>query len=220
MRKFWSYLFAVLVTLAAISSARAQMLGGSANNEVPDTKSDSEPEKTEPLRQDPDMTADEEQEIINRLQKDLNPRMKDGNLVINPVDLGKTDDGSKRGTVAFISTNTNKGDEEGNIFLYYSNFQILRTAASGIRCRVRFHLLNGLNRRINNVSVKLVWPGLNTPVSFNNVDPNTENYFDYALFGDGCYQMDKIPNIVVNRCRVKGMSQESCANKIRWLAKR
>ena len=28
-----------------------------------------------------------------------------------------------------------------------------------------------------------------------------------------------IPNIVVNRCRVKGMKQEVCAKKVRWIRK-
>lgn len=167
-----------------------------------------------------DMTEEEKNEVIKRLKEKLNPRVEDGNLVVNPIDLGKTGDGSPRGTAAFISTDSKEGAEDGNIFLYYSDFKIMRTAATGIGCRVRFHILNGLNNRVSNVSIKLIWPGINTPLSFNNVNPNTENYFDYALFGEGCYQMDKIPNIVVNRCRVKGMSQEACANKIRWLTKR
>lgn len=170
--------------------------------------------------QDLDMTEEEQKEVIKRLKEQLNPRIEDGNLVLNPIDLGKTGDGSPRGTAAFMATNSEEGAEDGNIFLFYSDFRITRTAATGLGCRVRFHILNGLNNRVSNVSVKLVWPGLNTPLSFNNVNPNTENYFDYALFGDGCYQMDKIPNIVVNRCRVKGMSQEACANRIRWLTKR
>lgn len=173
-----------------------------------------------PVALDLDMTKEEENEVINRLKKQLNPRIENGNLVLNPIDMGATADGSPRGTEAFISTNSKEGTEDGNIFLFYSNYQVSRRAATGIGCRVRFHILNGLNSRISNVSIKLVWPGLNTPLSFNNVNPNTENYFDYALFGEGCYQMDKIPNIVVNRCRVKGMSQEACANKIRWLTKR
>ena len=38
--------------------------------------------------------------------------------------------------------------------------------------------------------------------------------------GEGCYSMDKIPNIVVNRCRVSKMSARDCASKIRWLRKK
>ena len=76
-----------------------------------------------------------------------------------------------------------------------------------------------MDQRLVNLSVKLVWPDMTTNLSFDNVNPNIETYLDYALFGQGCYKMDKIPNIVVNRCRAKGMSQEECAGKIRWLTK-
>ena len=36
--------------------------------------------------------------------------------------------------------------------------------------------------------------------------PNRPTYVEYALMGKGCYSMDKSPNIVVNRCRGKGIS--------------
>ncbi len=219
MQKFFRIFVPVLCVFFAGSPLSAQMLGGSAQSASTSNKPAPAQNQPEPQPADDlNMTAEEEKEILLRLKKQLNPRIKDGSLVVNPVDLGKTDDGSERGTVAFISPDS-KDDEDSAIFLYYSDFKITRTAVAGIGCRVRFHVVNGLNSRISNVSVKLVWPGLNTPVSFNNINPNTENYFDYALFGDGCYQMDKIPNIVVNRCRVKGMTQEACANRIRWLTK-
>ena len=227
MNKILTYIILVCCAFLSATPLSAQMFTReTSNNQVEKAttaKSSSEVKQKETSAEDFDndlnMTEEEKAEVLKRLQKELNPRIKDGNLVVNPVDLGATEDGSKRGSVAFISTDMNSEDE-GNIFLFYSDFRISRTTATGLGCRVRFHIMNGLNSKLSNLSVKLVWPGLNTPLSFNNVNPNTENYFDYALFGEGCYQMDKIPNIVVNRCRVKGMSQEACANRIRWLAKR
>lgn len=227
MKNFLRYISVSTVILAISFPLQAQMFNSTSEkiSESVTSRSSSNPNlqakpATSNINADLDMTEDEEREVIDRLQKKLEPRIENGNLVINPIDLGKTQDGSPRGTSAFISTNSDAGTEEGNIFLYYSNFQIKRTAATGVGCRVRFHVLNGLNSRVSNISIKLVWPNLNTPLSFDNVNPNSENYFDYALFGEGCYQMDKIPNIVVNRCRVKGMSQKACANRIRWLTKR
>ncbi len=76
---------------------------------------------------------------------------------------------------------------------------------------------SNLDRRLINLDVKLVWPNMTTVVSFANVQPNTQTYYNYALMGDGCYSMDKMPNIVVNRCRVKGMSSAECASNIVWL---
>jgi len=59
---------------------------------------------------------------------------------------------------------------------------------------------------------------MTTTLSFANVAPNTPTAYNYTLMGDGCYTMDKMPNIIVNRCRVKGLSSAQCADKIVWLS--
>ncbi len=131
-----------------------------------------------------------------------------------------TKDGSVRGGQAFVEV-----DEKGrmkkasNIFLFYDQFEITNYLSSSAGCNVRFNLLSNLDQKITNLDVKLVWPGLTTTLSFSNVSPNTQTYYNYALIGDGCYNMDKAPNIIVNRCRVKGMTAAECANKIIWLSK-
>ena len=86
-------------------------------------------------------------------------------------------------------------------------------------CDVRFNILSNLDRKINQLDIKLVWPGLTMTLSFSNVSPNTQTYYNYALMGEGCYNMEKAPNIIVNRCRVKGMTSSECANKLVWLMK-
>ena len=129
-------------------------------------------------------------------------------------------DGSKRGGQAFVQV-----DEKGrmkkvsNIFLYYDNFEMSSMMAGMATCNVRFNILSNLDQKINRLDVKLVWPGLTTTLSFADVPPNTRTYYNYALLGDGCYNMAKAPNIVVNRCRVKGMTAAECANKLVWLTK-
>lgn len=131
-----------------------------------------------------------------------------------------TVDGSKRGGQAFVQV-----DEQGrmkkvsNIFLYYDNFEMSSMIAGTATCNVRFNILSNLDQKINRLDVKLVWPGLTTTLSFSDVPPNTRMYYNYALMGDGCFNMAKSPNIVVNRCRVKGMSAAECANKLVWLTK-
>lgn len=129
----------------------------------------------------------------------------------------------KRGTSAIRRVYTkgeNSSDkEESLIFLFYKDFKINRTMGGLVMCDVRFIVLHTLENKINNLSFRLKWPEMETTLSYNEVMPNTETYFDYTLVGDGCYSMDKIPNVIVNRCRVKGLSQSACANKIRWLKK-
>ena len=129
----------------------------------------------------------------------------------------------KRGTSAirrvYAKGEKPSAEEESLIFLFYKDFKISRTMGGLVMCDVRFIVLHTLNNKINNLSFRLKWPKMETTLSYNEVMPNTETYFDYTLVGDGCYSMDKIPNVIVNRCRVKGVSQSACANKIRWLKK-
>ena len=129
-------------------------------------------------------------------------------------------DGSTRGGQAFVEID-DKGrmKKTTKIFLFYDEFKILNPSAKVPTCNVRFNILSTLDRKISRLDVKLVWPELTTTLSFSNVLPNTQTYYNYALLSAGCYNMDKAPNIVVNRCRVKGMTSAECANKLLWLSK-
>lgn len=129
-------------------------------------------------------------------------------------------DGSVRGGQAFVEM-----DDKGRmkkvtkIFLFYDDFKITNYLPESGSCNVRFNVLSNLDQKINQLDVKLVWPGLTTTLSFSNVQPNTQTYYNYSLLGEGCYNMGKAPNIIVNRCRVKGMTAAECANKLVWLSK-
>lgn len=131
-------------------------------------------------------------------------------------------DGVKRGRTSVISLPTDGQkaiSSEGYIYLFYSDFSVGRMMSGATTCDVRFLILSTLDRRLNSLAVRLKWPHMDTPVTFIDVNPNQRYEMTYTLLGDGCYSMDKIPNVVVNRCRVKGMTQEECARKIRWIRK-
>lgn len=131
-----------------------------------------------------------------------------------------TIDGSVRGGQAFVEVD-DKGrmKKVSNIFLFYDQFKITNYLSSTPSCDVRFNILSNLDQKISRLDIKLVWPELTTTLSFADVQPNTQTYYNYSLLGKGCYNMDKAPNIVVNRCRVKGMTASECANKLVWLSK-
>lgn len=107
--------------------------------------------------------------------------------------------------------------EDELIMLFMRDFSIYRSPSGRIRCSARFAVMTTLPVKLSNISYRLKWPGMETVLTFSDVEPGVENHFDYGLLGDGCYSMDKQPNIIVNRCRVKGMTQRQCAAKIRWL---
>lgn len=131
-----------------------------------------------------------------------------------------TKDGSQRGTIGFDKLRNDGSLSNSYIFVYYDNFSINKSMTGDVRCSMRFVVTTTLDRKLNNLSMKLKWPEMETAMTFQNIMPNVDAYQYYTLLGEGCYSMDKIPNIIVNRCRVADMSAQSCASKIRWLRKR
>lgn len=130
-----------------------------------------------------------------------------------------TIDGAKRGGAAFVKVDE-KGTEhpaDGKIFMYIKDLKIYRSISGLTSCDVTIFIVANLDQRLVSLDAKLVWPGLTTAVSFANVYPNTPTYYNYTLMGDGCYSLDKFPNIIVNRCRIKGLSSAACASRITWL---
>ena len=131
---------------------------------------------------------------------------------------GSAKDGSQRGGSGMVMV-----DEKGNIkktekiFMYMRDFNIFRSVGGVTTCDLKLYALSNLDRKIISLDAKLVWPEMTTAVSFSNILPNTPTYFPYTLIGDGCYSLDKMPNIVVNRCRVRGMNSAECASKITWV---
>ncbi|MDD4556861.1 MAG: hypothetical protein PHE89_06015 [Alphaproteobacteria bacterium] len=131
-------------------------------------------------------------------------------------------DGVERGRVSMVPVVTSqkgKPVDDSFIFVYYSNFNIRTTMSGSVACDVRFIVLSTLDRRINSLSFRLKWPKMDTALNYEGITPNTETYYDYTLLGEGCYSMDSTPNIIVNRCRVKNMTSQECASKIKWLRK-
>ncbi len=108
-------------------------------------------------------------------------------------------------------------DDKPKILIYMRNFKISRTITNKTNCSMRFYVLSSASEKLTNLSFRLKWPKMETALAFDDVMPNVATYFDYSLIGDGCYSMDSAPNIIVNRCRIKGMSQRQCADAIQWM---
>lgn len=110
----------------------------------------------------------------------------------------------------------NQVDPNEKIYLYMRDFKISRDMHNRTGCNMTFYIYSTANQKITNISYRLKWPDMETPVSFNNVEPKQTASIKYALLGKGCYEMDSVPNIIVNRCRIKGISQEKCSSMIQW----
>lgn len=110
-------------------------------------------------------------------------------------------------------------DNERKILVYYDNYKVERGMDNIVRCSMRIYVLNDLTEHISNLAIKLKWPEISTNVQMSRVNPGIRTYIDIMLLGEGCFSMDKTPTIEVNRCRVKGMSEDKCADAIRWFKK-
>ena len=110
-------------------------------------------------------------------------------------------------------------DDERKILVYYDDYKVERGMDNIVRCSMRIYVLNDLTERISNLGLKLKWPEISTNVQMSRVNPGVKTYMDIMLLGEGCFSMDKTPTIEVNRCRVKGMSEDKCADAIRWFKK-
>ena len=149
--------------------------------------------------------------------------------VVNPEDYiykkvpqidRPTLDGVKRGRTSVEPVvKDGKTTAEGYIYLFYSDFNIGSMMNGATTCDVKFQILTTLDRKLSSLAIRLKWQDMDTPLTFIDVNPNQKYHMTYTLLGDGCYSMDKIPNIVINRCRVKGMTQEECAGRVRWIRK-
>lgn len=217
--------------------AMAQMFGDEAETSSWNTKSSAPAksswwERTTPQTSNTQTSKTEEKTAPQANSQASEPKGPPAKVdVENPEDyiykamprkLRPTLDGVKRGTTSIYPIAYNgaqKAEDEPLIFLLYNNFTVNKLLSGTVTCNVRFQIITTLDRKLTNLSVRLRWPEMETTLSFIDVPPNQMVHHDYTLIGDGCYSMDKIPNIVVNRCRVKGLSQKDCAAKIRWLKK-
>ena len=110
-------------------------------------------------------------------------------------------------------------DDERNILVYYDDYKVERGLDGLVRCTMKLYVLNDLREYISSLGLKLKWPEISTTLQMNKVKPGVRTYTNIMLFGEGCYTMDKSPTIEVNRCRVKSMSEDQCADTIRWFRK-
>ena len=103
------------------------------------------------------------------------------------------------------------------IMVYFKNFKINLTPSGRVICNFDLTMRNATPNKINTFNAQFVWPSIKTSGSFYDVPARAERYLSLALMGKGCYSMDKTPNIIVNHCRIKGMSAEECSKAVRWV---
>lgn len=106
---------------------------------------------------------------------------------------------------------------KGAIKIYMRQFKVSQSLSGFVTCSMKLYVQSTLPNPISNLSFRLKWPTLETPVSFDDIPANATVNHGHSFVGNVCYSLDAVPNIIVNRCRVKNMSQQECANAIEWI---
>ena len=110
-------------------------------------------------------------------------------------------------------------DKDRKILIYYDNYKVSKGMDNIVRCTMRLFVLNDLETKISNLGFKLRWPEISTSLQMQQIEPGVTRYTDVMLLGNGCFTMDKTPTVEINRCRVKGLSEEQCADKVKWFSR-
>ncbi|MFV0626495.1 MAG: hypothetical protein ACK5N8_04015 [Alphaproteobacteria bacterium] len=219
-RKTYLY-FAILLSSVLVGEVQAQVLGDSVETSETAQKQSTSKANENPWLRNPRSVAkptEKKEEVAPDWAK---TQAEKEAKKYTPQTQRPTLDGVQRGHVSMVPIAGEKTSQTQDrfIFIYYSNFNIHTSMSGRVMCDVKFIVLSTLDQRINNLSFRLKWPSMETGLNYEGVAPNTETFYDYTLLGEGCYSMDKAPNIIVNRCRVKGMTSRDCASKIKWLRK-
>lgn len=107
--------------------------------------------------------------------------------------------------------------DNGKIEIYMQDFRISKGLSGILSCMMKIYVRSTLATPVSNISFRLKWPELEAPLSFDNLETEKPVFQMHAFAGKLCYTLDRTPNIIVNRCRVKGMSQQECAKHIEWV---
>ena len=106
--------------------------------------------------------------------------------------------------------------KDRKILVYIENYKVNKGYDGIARCSMRVYVLNDLEERVNNLGFKLIWPEIRTSIQMVKLEPGVKSYNNIMLLGNGCFSIDKTPTLEVNRCRVKGKTEEQCASAVRW----
>lgn len=116
-----------------------------------------------------------------------------------------------------MSSQPISGETNSKVFIYMRNFNIESTPSGRIMCSVRFSIMTNIPGGVNTLNLRFKWPKMTTSIAFYDVKEGEETYHDVTLLGEGCYTLDRVPNVIVNTCRIKGVSAKDCASRIMWV---
>lgn len=218
------FLYLLVSFLLIVGKVEAQTFGGAANTSSSASDNKTSGEKASALQgQKSSATVSKAANDTKTEEEEEDPIFK--NSVVNIGGKDKKEkkyDNSGGRVIRFKIVDGEvqfEEDKDRMILVYYDNYKVMKGMDNIVRCSMRMYILNDLETKINSIGLKLLWPEISTSIQMQQLNPGVSTYTDIMLLGNGCFTMDKTPTIEVNRCRIKGMSEEQCAGKVKWFAR-
>lgn len=107
---------------------------------------------------------------------------------------------------------------EGDIYigLTKNSFRISKNLRGETTCSFSVTIKSELNHDIRIMALNLVYPYRYFAFSFRDVPANSYQERFIRTGGDICYDLDGVPDIQINKCKILAASSSECAARIKW----
>jgi hypothetical protein len=208
------FVFCLIAILSVSPVCFAQLLDDEIDNSIAQVKTEEEiqteqeelfdemfSDYTETIE-----TKDEPEGEIEELAIELADHMKKVNIV-NPK--AKTEEQKEI---------DNKTPIEGELYIGISkgSYRLFKDITGRTKCAFGVTLKSTLNKKLQNLSLRLVYPHRTFAFIFRNIPPQGELVQGITTRGDICYNLSGAPDINVNKCKIKDTKDEDCVSHIKW----
>lgn len=96
------------------------------------------------------------------------------------------------------------------------SFKVFQDPFGRTRCSFAVTLKSSLDREINTMGVRLIYPHRAFAFIFKDVAANGAKEQSITTGGDICYNLTGVPDIEVNLCRIRRTMDNECVKRLKW----
>lgn len=108
-------------------------------------------------------------------------------------------------------------DGDIEIGISRGSFNVYKNDIGRPECTFYVTLKSNLNRQIKTLGINLLYPFTRFAFIFRNVPPHGSQEQPMRTIGYSCYQMDEIPDLDVNSCKIRTASGKECIQRLKWV---
>lgn len=203
------YFLAILLSIISFS-ASAQIL-----DDLPSTEDSSKNESSESFDD-----IEEKEELFNEMFAEYPEEEKDVNktISINEITDRIAEKINERETKEEKQPKSQLIALENDVYLSIvaGSYKVFQSLAGITKCSFSVKLRSEINRQINMIALSLKYPDRSFAFIFRDIPEKGEQIKNITTVGDICYNLGGIPDISINKCKIKSASGDDCAKHIKW----